>query len=214
VDEPALLICGLGPNPREDATFETLCALSKRRQVYAELENPEHFAWLKENFPGLKRAPSAAKLAAEAKARGNVALAVWGHAQASTAAAEAARACRKAGASAATLAANSPAGAAVARSLTFVGGTEGELGIHSYRLDEILKHPELLRERFPLVVFAERGVKEDWARLGRALAARYGEEHRIWLQPSGAPDRRARVKDLETLELSGQVLVPVLKEPR
>src|SRR5438034_6691415 len=75
----AVLVCGLGVHPPDDATLETLQALEGCGTVFSDLADRRHFEWLKGLFPRLKPVKSpAAILRAAGRGAG---LAVWGHPQ-------------------------------------------------------------------------------------------------------------------------------------
>lgn len=205
-------ICGLGVDPREDATVEALLALESCRVVFTDIADAGAVAWLKPFCRDLRKAAGAAGIAAAARSSGAVGLAVWGHPQSTSVLAREvqALACRMK-IPYRVFAGMSPMGGVLCRSVLFLGGMEGMNGMRSCSLAEFFKHPDIVADGMPLVVFAETASKADWTEFARLLRAHYPGGHVVSVHPlANREASRVRLEDLAAEGPGGALIyVPV-----
>ena len=209
-------IFGLGTRVPEETTIETLMALEECASVFSALQDPKSVAWLKKRVPGLKTFRDSAALVKEAKARGPVGLAVWGHPQFSSVAARDVQAALKAaGVPCRVYGAVSPVGSVFARSVSFLGDY-GYQGVQAYALDSLLEDPSRWVTRLPLIAYAEIATAARWKELKAVLAAKLDAKAELRVYPIGVDEERKVTLAAFPGDLKGGVVfvAPALGAPK
>jgi hypothetical protein len=179
---------GLGARVPEETTLETLMELADCPAAFAALPPGRSWRWLRKHCPGLRRATSPETVIAAARRSGAAGVAVPGNALFSgTFAARLLEACRRKKIAVRVYGALSPIGDVFARAVCFLGDEYGYQGIQSFSLERLLGEPSAYSPRLPLVVYADRARREDWRRLGAALARRLPPDHPAHVYPSDRP---------------------------
>lgn len=199
-------VVGLGADPSQDATLETLNVLESCPVVYTDLVDPVLFKWLSRYCPNPRR-PAGAREVVDRARKARVCLAVWGHPQyTSELALEVQRLCRKEKVSCRVLGANSPIGSFLAQSLTFLGGEEGCKGIQAYEIKAFLSDVSVLTTSLPLVLFSQAGLRSDWGKVAHFLLKKYPANHRTYASSAGARQTQGLLENLPHLKLAGAVV--------
>jgi hypothetical protein len=204
-----ITICGLGVYPPAETTLETLQLLEACRVVFCDAADPKLSKWLAGYCREVRRPKDADEVLKEAKAGGEIGLAVWGHPEfCSRLAREVQLRCRKAKIPYRAAGAISPVASAFARSVSFLGGDYGYQGIQAYELSTLLEDPKALTPRLPLVVYAETAPGKDWDRLFSLINGLYPASLEVRFYPAAEPDeRQATVGSLAALKPKGGVLL-------
>ncbi|MFI5345240.1 MAG: SAM-dependent methyltransferase [Elusimicrobiota bacterium] len=206
----AVRLCGLGMRVPEETTLESLIALGECREVFCRVEDPRYYRWLASQGIRLKRPKNAAQIVAAARnAGGPVGLAVWGHPQFNSRfAREAEIALRDAGLPYRVYGSISPVGSAFARSVSFLGGEYGCLGLRCLDLESLLSDASVAATRLPLIVFSEKSPAARWTALFGWLRERYPASHEARVYHCGSDaEVLTPVGKLKAKGFSGAILL-------
>jgi hypothetical protein len=175
-----LLICGLGAQPKEEFSLETLEALERCAAVYSDLGPGEDFRWLSRLLPKLKSLTDPAAVVARAR-KELVGAAVWGHPRASSGVGgQLAALCARGKIDYRLLASVSPLGNALSQALGFAVRNWGHLGLDCQELGHCLSGASRVLPAVSTVIYCAGARPGAWSLLHAALRGGYPPDHKVW----------------------------------